>query len=166
MKAPLRLAAFAASAVSLAGCMATYTQQPGGGFGPAQVVLQTPGGFYPLYSPPETPAVEPNLAAPPGGFGVQPVGGRLVDGTYSGTAQILQNDNGACPFQFDMTNMHLEAGQVRFARFRGKVGPDGGVRMPDGATNWITGQFAGTHFSGFYSNRFCAYSLSLDRVGP
>jgi hypothetical protein len=38
--------------------------------------------------------------------------------------------------------------------------------MPDGATNWITGQFTGPHFSGFYSNRFCAYSLSLDRVGP
>jgi hypothetical protein len=165
-----KLALAMALATGLGGCVATYTEQPGGGFAPTQVVVQTPGGLYPIYAPPAVPAVEPDLAAPPGlrgptGPNLPPPGGHWEDGTYDGTATLLEND-GDCAFRFAMTNMHVKNGHVRFAGFHGTIGPDGGVRMPDGGYNWITGHFGGSHFSGFYSNRYCAFTLSLDRVGP
>jgi hypothetical protein len=135
-------------------------------------VLSTPGGSYPLYTPPAMPDSAPNLAAPPG-FGTQgggalpsPGGAGSPDGTYDGTASLLQNDFGDCAFRFSMTNMHVSKGRVRFASFHGRIGPDGGVRMADGSLNWITGHFADGHFGGTYSNRYCTYRLSLDRVGP
>jgi hypothetical protein len=163
-----RLAALAAVTGVLTGCVATYTQQPGGGFGAPQVDVSTPGGIYPLYTPPAGPAAAANLAAPPGFAALPPpvpTGGAL-DGTYDGMATLLENDFGDCAFRFAMTNMHVNRGHVRFAGFRGRIGPNGRVRMADGSMNWITGHFAGGHFAGSYANEYCAYSLSLDRVGP
>jgi hypothetical protein len=174
MRSTTRLAVLAVPAMAVAGCSVTYTQTPGGGYAESQTVVQTPGGFLPFYQAPIGPPAEPPLSAPPAAFGgptavplPNPSGGAL-DGTYDGTASTLGgSDYGAiCPYRFAMTNMHVKNGHVRFARFRGTIGPDGGVRMPDGAFNWITGHFWNGQFTGFYSNRYCAYSLSLERVGP
>ncbi len=169
MKPSSRVAALAALAVAAAGCTATYTGQPGGGFGPPQVTLDTPGGGYPIYAPPgPIGGVAPNLAAPPGmgGGALPPPTGAPQSGIYDGTAMLLENDLGDCPYRFAMTNMHVNNGYVRFASYHGRIGPDGGVRMTDGSMNWIVGHFAGDHFAGTYENRFCAYSISLDRAGP
>jgi hypothetical protein len=171
MKPYPRLAALAALSVGVAGCDATFTQQPGGGFGPPQVVVDTPDGDFPLYSPPNIPASSPDLSAPPGWYASNPAplplpGGGWQSGTYDGTASLLENDFGECAFRFAMTNMHVNAGYLRFATFHGRIGPDGGVRIAGGDLSWITGHFSGGHFNGIYSNRYCTYSLSLDRVGP
>jgi hypothetical protein len=172
MKPISRLAALAALAVAVAGCDATFTQQPGGGFGPPQVMVATPGGDYPLYAPPgSTPSMEPSLSAPPGFYAQNPASLPLPasgwqNGTYDGTASLLENDSGDCAFQFAMTNLHVNNGYVRFAAFHGRVASDGGVRMADGSLNWITGHLSGSHFGGVYTNRWCTYRLSLDRVGP
>jgi hypothetical protein len=151
------------------GCSATYTQQPGGGFGPPSVMIATPGGFYPLYTSPPAPPTERDLALPPtlsgGGIPPAPAGGS-ADGVYNGTATLLQNDYGTCAFRFAMTNLHVSKGHVRFASFRGRINPEGGVRMADGSLNWIVGHFDDGHFAGTYTNRYCTYSLSLDRSGP
>jgi hypothetical protein len=166
MEPSLRVAALAALAVVVAGCSATFTQQPGGGYALTQSVLQTPGGLYPIYTPQPPP-----LSAPPASFGgpggglPNPSGGSL-DGTYDGEASLTGGFGSACAVRFAMTNLHVNRGHVRFASFRGTIGPDGGVRMADGTANWITGHFVNGQFEGFYTNRYCSYSLLLDRVGP
>jgi hypothetical protein len=171
MEPSWRFAAPAALAVMLAGCSTTFTQQPGGGYAVTQSVLQTPGGLYPIYSPEPAPP-PPGLAAPPASFGApgsaglpNPAGGSL-DGTYDGRANLTGGFGAQCVVGFAMTNLHVHGGHVRFASFRGTIGPDGGVRMADGTANWLTGHFINGQFEGFYTNRFCSYSLLLDRVGP
>jgi hypothetical protein len=170
MKTSARFAVLAAASLAAAACTATYNRQPSGGYGAPQVTLDTPGGYFPIYSEPAVPAYGSNLAAPPGfaaaGGPLPTPGGGWQDGTYDGTATLLENDSGDCAFNFAMENMHVNNGRVRFARFHGRVGPDGGVRMADGSLNWITGHFRGSHFSGAFSDEYCAYALSLDRVGP
>jgi hypothetical protein len=172
MESSLRIAAIAALASILAGCSMTFTQQPGGGFAETSSVLQTPGGFYPIYAPPPAaPPPPPGLAAPPASFasasgGLPSPGGGSLDGTYDGEASLTGSFGEVCAFHFAMTNLHVYHGHVRFASFRGTIGPDGGVRMADGSTNWITGRFSPGQFDGFYTNRYCSYSLALDRVGP
>jgi hypothetical protein len=152
------------ASLALSGCDAIYTQQPGGGFGPPQVFIGTPGGNFPLYTPNTASPSGPSLATPPGLGVPNPMGG-WNDGTYNGTATLLENDFGDCAFNFAMTNMHVRNGTIRFASFHGRIGADGGVRLQDGAFNWITGHLSGDHFAGVYTNRYCTYSLSLDRVG-
>ena len=172
MEPSQRFAALAALAVAVAGCSATFTQQPGGGYAETQAVLQTPGGLYPIYAPPPpAPPPPPGLAAPPSfgspnGPALPSPGGGSLDGTYDGEASLTGGFGAECAFRFAMTNLHVYRGRVRFSMFHGIIGPDGGVRMSDGSENWITGHFAPGQFNGFYTNRYCAYSLSLDRVGP
>jgi hypothetical protein len=163
-------------AITASGCVATYTQQPGGGFGPPQVLVGTPGGYFPLYTgPPEGgPAIEPNLAAPPGFASApqapislpNPASGAF-DGTYNGVGTILQNAYyGTCDFRISVTNMRVKNGYVRFSAFHGRIAPNGGVRMQYGGFNWLIGRFDDGHFSGTYSGPECSYQFSLDRVGP
>jgi hypothetical protein len=173
MEPSLRFAALAVLAVVLAGCSATFTQQPGGGFAETGAVLQTPGGLYPIYSPPAAaPPPPPGLAAPPASFGagngggLPSPGGGSLDGTYDGEASLTGGFGQECAFRFAMTNLHVRHGRVRFSQFHGTIGPDGGVRMADGSQNWITGHFSPGQFEGYYTNRYCAYSLALERVGP
>jgi hypothetical protein len=156
MKPPLPIAALC---VALTACSATFTQQPGGGYAETQTVLQTPGGLYPIYNGPTAAPPPPGLAAPP-------PGGGPLDGTYDGEASLTGGFGTECAFHFAMTNLHVTHGHVRFSSFRGTIGPDGGVRMADGSQNWITGHFSPGQFEGFYTNRYCSYALSLNRVGP
>ena len=156
-----RFASLTALAAALAGCTATYTQPP-------------PGGAYPIYAPNQSPmpSTEHNLAAPPGLLVPPPAGGMpgagaagVPSGIYNGEATLLENDFGGCAFRFAMTNMHVDNGRVRFASFRGRISPTGGVRMADGSMNWIVGHFGGGHFAGTYTNEYCTYTLSLDWAG-
>ena len=170
-----RLAPLAVLAATAAGCPATYTQLPGGGWSPPTVYADTPGGVYPIYTPdqPAMPATEPSLAMPPN-LGGPAVPGALPsaggpagnDGTYDGTASLLSDLPGSCAFRMSMTNMHVSNGNVRFASYRGRINSEGYVRMADGSLNWMVGRFENGHFSGTYTNRYCTYALSLDRVGP
>ncbi|MBS0561411.1 MAG: hypothetical protein JSR21_15290 [Proteobacteria bacterium] len=162
-----------AIAAAAAGCTATYTQLPGGGWSPPTVYADTPGGVYPIYTP-DRPMPGGNLAAPPGmgggGGGALPApggggpGGN--DGTYDGSATLLSDLPGSCPFHMTMTNMHVRNGEVRFASYRGRIDAGGYVRMADGSLNWMMGRFEDGQFSGTYTNRYCTYSLALSRVGP
>jgi hypothetical protein len=172
METFLRFAALAALAAALAGCSATFTQQPGGGYALTQGVIETPGGLFPMYTPLSAPPPPPGLAGPPASFGSpnggylpSPTGGSL-DGTYDGQANLTGGFGSQCVVGFAMTNLHVNHGHVRFASFRGTIGPDGGVRMEDGSQNWMTGHFSPGQFEGFYTNRYCSYALSLSRVGP
>jgi hypothetical protein len=172
MKRSSRFASLAALAALACGCSTTFTQQPGGGYAETGSVLQTPGGLYPIYTPPlSAPPPPPGLAAPPplpgqAGGGLPSPGGGALDGTYDGEASLTGGFGAECAFRFSMTNLHVYQGRVRFAGFHGTIGPDGGVRMADGSANWITGHFSPGQFNGYYTNRYCAYSLALDRVGP
>jgi len=172
---PLRRLAPALALAAAAGCTATYTQSPGGGWSPPTVYADTPGGVYPIYTPDQAmPGSAPNLAAPPGMGGPAGYGALLApgggpggnDGTYDGSANLLSDLPGSCPFHIDMTNMHVRNGEVRFASYRGRIDQGGYVRMADGSLNWMVGRFEDGQFSGTFTTRYCTYSLALSRVGP
>src|SRR5271165_7177976 len=106
MEPCLRFAALSALAVAHAGCSTTFTQQPGGGYAETSSVLQTPGGFYPIYTAPAAaPPPPPDLAEPPASFAAangglpSPSGGSL-DGTYDGEANLTGGFGADCAFRF------------------------------------------------------------------
>src|SRR5580658_3582008 len=127
-------------------CLALFacTQAP-------NVILSTPTGSVPLYTPAQQPAGPgSNLAIPPGLETASPpppaqAGNR--NGTYSGRAEVLTTAGGVCDNGMKVDNFKVYGNSVRFGQFRGTIAPDGGLQMVFGGT-WIIGQFEGATFRG------------------
>ena len=140
------------------------------GGGPA-VLLDTPTGVTPIYTP--SPTMPSGLAAPPPGLAnsppppAQPVN---RSGTYAGTAVPLDTGGGICLSDQQVGNFRVRGNAVRYGGFRGRIQPDGGLQMVYGQ-DWIIGQFEGATFhgqldlNGRFNQPSCTYMLSLQRTG-
>jgi hypothetical protein len=138
------------------------------------VILSTPTGSVPLYTPAQSPAGPgSNLIVPPGLDAASPpppVPSGNRNGTYSGRAEVLTTNGGLCN-SMNVSNFKVHGNSVRFGGFRGTIAPDGGLQMVFGGT-WIIGQFEGDTFRGqvdFRGRRDtpgCVFVLALDRTGP
>ncbi len=116
--------------------------------GPPAVVLDTPTGPVPLNSP--TPAMPDGLAAPPPGLepsSPPPARGISRDGTYTGTATVLDTGGGLCTDARTVSGFAVRGKSARFGGFRGTIAADGGLQMVYGQ-DWIVGQFEGATFRG------------------
>ena len=141
-----------------------------GTFRPPSVVVDTPTGAVPLYTP--TPAATNGLAVPPAGLeGPLPVPEQYVDrsGSYAGTAVPLDTGGGVCLNTLQVKGFRVRGNTARFGGYRGTIDANSGLQMVFGQ-NWIVGQFDGTTFHGQFDlyQRYgpgCTYMLSLQRVG-
>jgi hypothetical protein len=160
------LAALAITCQSMAGCSGS------GEFRAPAVVLDTPAGPTPIYTP--SPTMPGGLAAPPPGL--EPASGTIVQsadrsGTYTGTAVPLETGGGLCITTEPVSGFHVRGNAVRFGGFRGTISADNGLQMVYG-NQWIIGQFEGSTFHGQFDvpGRFgapqCTFMLSLERTGP
>ena len=152
------------------------------------VELDTPSGLVPLNAP--APAMPGGLAAPPPGLessslpgsppgslpGPPPgspiaARGGTRDGSYTGTAAVLDTGGGLCTDPREVTGFVVRGNSARFGGFRGSITSNGGLQMFYGQ-DWITGQFEGATFQGRLNvmGRFgapgCSYMLTLARTGP
>jgi hypothetical protein len=162
----LRLAGRACVCLLLLGCS--------GGNGPQlpTVVLATPTGVVPVYSPP--PAMPGGVIGPPANLeNTPPVPAQQVDrnGNYTGTAEPLDTGGGLCVTTRKVGNFRVHGNRVRYGGFRGTIDANNGLQMVSG-TNWIIGQFEGATFHGQLDlmGRFgspgCSYMFNLQRTGP
>jgi hypothetical protein len=143
-----------------------------GSVGP-NVVLSTPTGTVPLYTPAPSPSGPGNdLAVPPGLDSAPPPAQAVTrNGTYTGRAEVLTTAGGQCDSGMNVDNFRVHGNSVRFGQFRGTIAPDGGLQMVFGGT-WIIGQFEGATFRGQadFRSRWgapgCVFVLTLDRTGP
>jgi hypothetical protein len=142
--------------------------------GPPNVILSTPTGSVPIYTPSQPPAGPgSNLAIPPGlePAPPPPVQAGNRNGTYSGRAEVLTTAGGLCDNGMNVDNFKVYGNSVRFGQFRGTIAPDGGLQMVFGGT-WIIGQFEGptfrgqADFRGRWGSPGCVFVLTLDRTGP
>ena len=142
------------------------------GWQPPTVMLDTPTGVTPIYSP--APAMPGGLVGPPPGLEnsalpvpTQPVS---LDGNYAGTAEPLVTGGGQCITTRRVSGFRVRGNSVRFNGFRGTIGANNGVEMVFGQ-DWIFGQFEGNTFRGQLDlrGRFdspgCTYQLNLQRTG-
>jgi hypothetical protein len=136
-----------------------------------KVVLDSPMGVTPLYSPAPT---TPNGFAPPPPWlqPALPASAQIANrsGSYAGTAQPLSTGAGACINTLQVSGFRVRGHSVRFGRFHGTIAADNGLQMAYGQ-QWIIGQFEGASFVGQlnFPDRFgpgCTYMLTLERVGP
>jgi hypothetical protein len=136
-----------------------------------EVVLDTPTGVTPIYTP--VPATPGGLAAPPPGLEpTAAAASRSTDrsGSYTGTAQPLETGGGLCLETEKVSGFHVRGNSVRFGGFRGTIAADGGLQMVYGR-QWIIGQFEGATFHGQFDvpGSFgapeCTFLLSLQRTG-
>ena len=135
------------------------------------VVLDTPMGVTPLYTP--APTARYGLALPPPGLqSGLPISPQITDrsGSYAGTAQPLSTDLGACINTLKVSGFLVRGNSVRFGGFHGTIAADSGLQMAYGQ-QWVIGQFEGASFHGQlnFPGRFgpgCTYMLTLERVGP
>lgn len=150
--------------------VALYLLLSGCSGGPA-VLLDTPAGVTPIYTP--SPDMPGGLVAPPPGLANSlPPPARPINrnGTYAGTAVPLDAGGGICMSNQQVGNFHVRGNAVRYGGFRGHIQPDGGLQMVYGQ-NWIIGQFEGAAFhgqldlNGRFNEEGCTYMLSLQRVG-
>ena len=150
--------------------VALYLLLSGCSGGPA-VLLDTPAGVTPIYTP--APDMPGGLVAPPPGLANSlPPPARPINrnGTYAGTAVPLDTGGGICMSNQQVGNFHVRGNAVRYGGFRGHIQPDGGLQMVYGQ-NWIIGQFEGAAFhgqldlNGRFNEEGCTYMLSLQRVG-
>jgi hypothetical protein len=142
------------------------------GWQPPTVMLDTPTGVTPIFSP--APAMPGGLVAPPPGLenSALPVPTQQVnrDGSYVGTAEPLQTGGGQCIATRQVSGFRVQGNSVRFGGFRGTIGANNGVQMVYGQ-DWIFGQFDGPTFRGQIDlrGRFdspgCTYELTLQRAG-
>lgn len=157
-------------------CMALFGCTVQTGLQAPDVVLSTPTGTVPLYTPAPSPAGPGNnLAVPPGleAAPPTPTPAQAVsrNGTYSGRGEVLVTAGGACTDGMNVDNFRVQGNSVRFGGFHGTIGPDGGLQMVFGGT-WIIGQFEGATFRGQadFRGRWgapgCVFTLTLDRTGP
>jgi hypothetical protein len=137
--------------------------------GAPPVVLDTPTGMTPIYTPPSA-APGGGIGPPPGMQATSPAPGQAVDrsGNYSGTAVPLNTAGGLCVTSHKVINFRVRGNVARFGRFRGTIDANDGLQMVSGG-QWIIGQFDGATFHGqvdFPGFPGCTYMLSLQRVGP
>jgi hypothetical protein len=87
------------------------------------------------------------------------------DGTYAGTSRFLSNISQTCQTLPPITDFRVRDGEVTYFAFRGRIRPDGSVRMQAG-DGYVEGRFAGGHFEGrtISPGGPCTYELSLNRV--
>ena len=145
----------------------------------SNVVMDTPTGTTPIYTPsPSPPGMPLGQVGPPPGLDnpspAQPqprpqARGGDRSGNYAGTAVPLDTGGGICIDTKQVTNFRVRGNRVSFGRFHGTIAPDGGLQMPDGQ-DWIVGQFEGATFHGQLNlyGRFggpaCTYMFSLERA--
>ena len=91
------------------------------------VVLDTPAGVAPIYTPQS--AMAGGLIAPPPGT-TPPVPMEKVSrsGSYTGTAFPLETGRGICVNTLTVSNFNVRGNAVRFGRFRGPSTPMTGCR--------------------------------------
>jgi hypothetical protein len=139
--------------------------------GPPTVVLDTPTGPVPLNSP--APAMPTGLAGPPPGLepsSPPPAQGISRDGSYTGTATVLDTGGGLCTDARTVSGFAVRGRSARFGGFRGTIADDGALQMVYGQ-DWVVGQFEGAAFHGQLNiqGRFgspgCTYLLNLERTG-
>jgi len=139
------------------------------------IVLDTPTGTAPIYTPAPPGMPGGAIGAPPGldnptAAQTQAFSGDR-SGNYAGTAVPLDTGGGICISTKRVINFRVRGDRVSFGRFRGTIDPNGGLQMPNGQ-DWIVGQFEGARFHGQLDlsgrGRFgqpgCTYMLSLERV--
>jgi hypothetical protein len=140
--------------------------------GPPTILLATPTGVEPLYTP--APSMPPGLAAPPPGLEPSsplPAQGVSRNGGYTGTATVLVTGGGLCRETLTVSGFVVRGTRARFGGFRGTIAADGGLQMVYGR-DWIVGQFEGATFHGQLDTlgRFgspgCTYMLNLERTAP
>ena len=126
------------------------------------VVLATPAGIAPIYTP-NAPGPLPPPTVP------QPVD---PSGVYAGVAEPLSTGGGICIRPIRMGGFHVQGNTVRFGRFNGAIDAQNGLQMTY-AGQWIVGQFEGASFHGQLEvptrTRFglgCSYVVTLRRVSP
>jgi hypothetical protein len=140
--------------------------------GPPTVLLDTPTGVVPLNAP--APVMPGGLAAPPPGLEPSsplPAEGVGRDGSYTGTATVLDTGGGLCRETLKVSGFVVRGTSARFGGFRGTIAADNGLQMVYGR-DWIVGQFEGATFHGQLEilGRFgspgCTYMLNLERSAP
>jgi hypothetical protein len=139
---------------------------------PPTVVVDTPTGVTPIYSP--APVMPGGIAGPPPGLEnsamAQPTGPVSRDGSYAGTAEPLETGGGLCLETRPVSGFRVRGNSVRFGRFRGRIDANNGLQMVYGQ-DWVIGQFEGTTFHGQFdiNGNFgapdCTYLLNLRRAG-
>ncbi|HME21003.1 MAG TPA: hypothetical protein VKI44_06530 [Acetobacteraceae bacterium] len=142
------------------------------GWQPPTVLLDTPTGVTPIYSP--APAMPGGAVGPPPGLDNSalpvPTGPVSLDGNYVGTAEPLETGGGQCITTQQVSGFRVRGNSVRYSVFRGTIGANNGVEMVYGQ-DWIFGQFDGATFRGQLDlrGRFdtpgCTYLLNLQRAG-
>src|SRR5215472_18045169 len=146
----MRAASFGISCLILAGCSG----------GVPSIVLDTPSGPTPIYTPTPAPMDMPGggvgpppgmqaAVAMPGQQGTPPVPGQMVSrsGSYAGTAVPLDTGGGVCLATKTVHNFFVRGDSVRYGGFHGTIDGNGGLQMVF-ADRWIIGQFDGTTFRG------------------
>ena len=159
MRQVTTLPALGAICLVLAGCS-----------GVPSIVLDTPTGVTPIYTP---PLAMPggNIGPPPGMPASLPVPGQMVDrsGTYTGTAVPLDTGGGICLATKTVSNFIVRGDSVRYGGFHGRIDGNNGLQMVYG-TRWIIGQFDGATFhgqfelTGGFNFPGCTYMLNLERT--
>lgn len=149
------------AALALSGC----TMQSGLP-GPS-VILDTPAGPIPL-NPPAVVMAGGAVAGGPGTLANEAVS---LDGSYAGSAVVLDTNGGACTQPLAISGFVVQGSSARFGQFRGTINAYGGLQMAYGQ-NWIVGQFEGAVFRGQLSvagprlDFGCTYLVNLARTGP
>jgi hypothetical protein len=145
------------AALALLGCT-VQSGLPG-----PNVILGTPMGPVPLNQP--APAAGTAEAGSPG----QAVN---RDGTYAGTAVVLDPDGGLCLKPISIAGFVVQGRSARFGGFHGTIDASDGLQMVYGR-RWIVGQFEGALFQGilwsapdFIRGPGCSYIVNLRRSGP
>ncbi len=120
-------------------------QQRGAGLLAAVLVLA--GCQAPPPTVPATAMMPPPVAQPPPP--PLPPAPEGWDGEYAGVGHLLVAPGGQldCPRRISITGMRVSEGRARFGSYRGRIGPDGSVRMAF-RQSWITGRLAGERFEG------------------
>jgi hypothetical protein len=139
--------------------------------GGPEVVLDTPTGVTPIYTPQPQQAMPGGLIAPPPGMTpTAPMEMVSRSGSYTGTAIPLETGGGICINTLTVSNFHVRGNAVRFGRFRGTIDANNGLQMVNG-NQWIIGQFEGATFHGQFdvprgwNAPACTYMLTLQRTG-
>ena len=142
------------------------------GWQPPTVLLDTPTGVTPIYSP--GPVMPGGVVGPPPGLENSalpvPTAPVSLDGNYVGTAEPLETGGGQCITTQQVAGFRVRGNSVRYSGFRGTIGANNGVQMVYGQ-DWIFGQFEGVTFHGQLDlrGRFdapgCTYELNLQRAG-
>jgi hypothetical protein len=86
-------------------------------------------------------------------------------GTYAGLATATGDPGGLCSSPLRIERFFVDGDRVVFGAFRGRIQPDGSLKMQVGPS-YIYGGFQGNRFEGqFYrAGPTCPYSIALNRI--